>query len=199
MAMAGHADDRLLDTYEIERRPVAVANADQSLSNYRKMDLIEEALAGGGDVQAAIDAQPEHFDMLGLDLGYRYRSPAILDDDAADLPVENVVRDVPRGLVAGYRLPHVWLADGGGMLSTLGLVRPDEFVLLTGTRSDLWADAGVAKTDRAAGALLGAIGGLGPEAAVLVRPDGHIAWVCAQAPSDPAAAVAAAIDRLSHP
>jgi 2,4-dichlorophenol 6-monooxygenase len=199
MAMGGHADDRLLDTYELERRPVAVANADQSLSNYRKMDLIEEALAGGGDVQAAIDAQPEHFDMLGLDLGYRYRSPAILDDDAADLPVENVVRDVPLGLVPGYRLPHVWLADGGGMVSTLGLVRPDEFVLLTGTRSDLWADAGVAKTDRAAGALLGDIGGLGPEAAVLVRPDGHIAWVCAQAPSDPAAAVAAAIDRLSHP
>jgi len=199
MVLGGQADLGLLDTYEIERRPVAVANAEQSLSNYRKMDLIEQALAGGGDVQAEIDAQPEHFDMLGLDLGYRYRSPAILDGDAADLPVDNVVRDVPRGLVAGYRLPHVWLGEKDGMISTLGLVRSDQFVLLTGARADLWAGADVAQTDRAARALLADVGGLGPEGAVLVRPDGHIAWLCEQAPSDPAAAVAAAIDRLSYP
>ena len=199
MAMAGHADDGLLDTYEIERRPVAVANAEQSLSNYRKMDLIEEALVGGGDVQAEIDAQPEHFDMLGLDLGYRYRSPAILDEGAADLPVDNIVRDVPCGLVPGYRLPHVWLSDAQGMVSTLGLVRPDQFVLLTGTRGDLWADADVVQTDRAAGALLADIGGLGPEAAVLVRPDGHIGWLCERAPADPVSTLAAVIDRLSNP
>ena len=196
--LCGHADDRLLDTYEVERRPVAMANADQSLTNYRKMDLIEKALSGGGDVQAEIDAQPEHFDMLGLDLGYRYRSPAILDEGAADLPVENVVRDVPCGLVPGYRLPHVWLADAQGMVSSLGLVQPDQFVLLTGTRGDLWADADVAQTDRAAGALLADIGGLGPDAAVLVRPDGHIAWLCEQVPADPAATLAAVIGQLSH-
>ena len=198
MVLRGHAGDRLLDTYEIERRPVAMANADQSLTNYRKMELIEKALSGGGDVQAEIDAQPEHFDMLGLDLGYRYRSPAIMDEGAADLPVENVVRDVPCGLVPGYRLPHVWLADAQGMVSSLGLVRPDQFVLLTGARGDLWADADVAQTDRAAGALLAGIGGLGPEAVVLVRPDGHIAWLCEQVPEDPAATLAAVIGHLSH-
>lgn len=198
MVMRGRADARLLDTYETERRPVAVSNADQSLTNYHKMHLIEEALLGAGDVQAEIDAQPEHFDMLGLDLGYRYRSAAILDDGAADIAVENPVSDIPRGLVPGYRLPHVWLTGDAGPVSTLGLVRADEFVLLTGTRGEVWAAADVAQSTAASRELLAEVGRLGPEGAILVRPDGHIAWRCEQAPADPASAVAAVIDHVSH-
>lgn len=198
MVLRGRADARLLDTYEAERRPVAVINADQSLTNYRKMHLIEEALVGAGDVQAEIDAQPEHFDMLGLDLGYRYRSAAIQDEGVADIPVDNPVSDVPRGLVPGYRLPHVWLTGDAGPLSTLELVRADAFVLLTGTRGEVWAAADVAQSTAASRELLAEVGGLGPEGAILVRPDGHIAWRCDQAPTDPATAVAAVIDRIAR-
>ena len=196
--LQGRADACLLDTYEDERRPVAVVNADQSLTNYRKMAGIEQALHAGRDVQREIDAQPEHFDMLGLDLGYRYRSAAVLDGGAPDADLANVVTDVPRSLAPGYRLPHLWLSGADGPRSTLSLVRPDDFLLLTGSAGEVWADAPVRQTGLARD-LLATLGGISPRGAVLVRPDGHIAWCANEAPENPSAVLGAVMNRICGP
>jgi len=95
----GWADPGLLDTYEAERRPIAVANAEQSLTNAVKLLDVEAALGGHDDAAErrrrydevlaspegrsrlldAIEAQAEHFDLLGLQLGFAYPdSPAIV-------------------------------------------------------------------------------------------------------------------------
>ena len=199
MVLRGKANAALLDTYEDERKPVAVTNARQSLKNYHKMAAIEEALTQGGDVQKEIDAQPEHFDMLGLDLGYRYRSAAIRGDDTPDAIVKNVVTDVPRSLIPGYRLPHAWLPREDGRSSTLGLVRSNEFVLLTGAEGDVWKDVPVPWCAEASQELFERLGDLSPRAAILVRPDGHIAWVAHEVPEDPAAVIRNVIQEICHP
>ena len=79
----GAADDALLDSYEAERRPVAQRNADVSLVNAMQLIEVPVAIAEGGDVAAAIAHQATHFDMLGLQLGYRYGAPDAGVPDAA--------------------------------------------------------------------------------------------------------------------
>jgi hypothetical protein len=91
----------------------------------------------------------------------------------------------------GSRAPHAWLDVDGRRVSTLDLFG-DRFVLLVGARGEAWYDAALAVT-RALDVPLGAIVidgrdgrvtsdgwlesyGIGAEGAVLVRPDGHIAW-----------------------
>ncbi len=44
-ALSGIAGDGLLDTYEAERRPVAIANCARSIANQDEMDAINEAVA----------------------------------------------------------------------------------------------------------------------------------------------------------
>ena len=98
---AGWASDALLlDTYEVERRPVAQNNTDQSLNNAMKMLEVFGALglsenleasranlrkaladpAARSTLAAAIANQQEHFDMFGLQLGFRYEAGALVPD-----------------------------------------------------------------------------------------------------------------------
>jgi hypothetical protein len=154
----GWADPSLLDTYEQERRPVAVITGEASLG-------------------AARPPAPTK----GVDLGYCYTSSAVVPDGTPELSVENPVADyIPSGR-PGCRAPHVWLDDSGA-LSTLDLFGSG-FVLLTDP-------AGEERAQRAAAACADTgiplqvhvhadwqqEYGVQPGGAVLVRPDGHIAW-----------------------
>jgi hypothetical protein len=78
-----------------------------------------------------------------------------------------------------------------------------ELVMVTGTEGNAWLEAG-ADVARRLGIPLGLkqwpasqeaaveIGcGMGPRGAVLVRPDGHVAWRMAWCPPDPKAELAA--------
>jgi 2,4-dichlorophenol 6-monooxygenase len=150
----------LLDTYEAERRPVAISNAEASLTNAMRMMEVFQALgtadeptaarssfadvlAGGErrrEVEAAIANQAEHFDMLGQQLGYTYAGAAILDDGSAAPAVANPVREYVPTSRPGARLPHGWIGVGGETVSTLDLVRPDAYTLLTDCAA-AWKDA----------------------------------------------------------
>jgi putative polyketide hydroxylase len=44
--------------------------------------------------------------------------------------------------------------------------------------------------------LIAADGGIGPEGAVLVRPDGHVGWRCGEAAADPRRVIATVLRRL---
>src|SRR5262249_16820025 len=100
--LSGSAPRALLDSYETERRPVAQYKAEQSVE--KGLGVLEvpgalgfsddreaarrnfaEILADGArrdDVAAAIANQAEHFDMLGLQLGFSYDEGALLMDES---------------------------------------------------------------------------------------------------------------------
>ncbi|MFB7469954.1 FAD-dependent monooxygenase [Kitasatospora sp. NPDC056184] len=171
----GRAGERLLDSYQDERRPVARQVVDLSLANSR-------ARAG-----YRIDDE--------LLLTAVYRSTAVLDEPGAPArpPLDPACEH--GSAVPGGRLPHVGLAGAPGAASTLDLVGPG-FTLLTAA-----ADAGwLRQTDTAAAAGLPVtprpvpvdaarwtdLSGLPTTGALLVRPDGHLAWRAPHPPADDA-------------
>jgi len=206
---AGRAGERLLESYQVERRPVAQTNADVSLRNAVKMAEVVQALASPDDgsraarVAAAIANQAEHFDMLGLQLGQRYERGALVDDGGAHPAPANPVREYAPSGRPGARLPHAWI--GATQVSTLDLVAHDRMTLVTGLAAHAWREAAEALglAQIAIGAdledadgLWRAQLGIGAAGALLVRPDQHVAWRSANAVVDPRAALAGALAAL---
>ena len=148
----------------------------------------------------ATDFQPFVAD-LEVELGYLYRSAGVSLEDG-----DGAVHADPRATHArpGSRAPHLWVHRDGTRISLLDLFgRP--FVLLTGEGGVAWRDvaAGAAaahpglelEVHRVGGADLPTEGasfderyGVSETGAVLVRPDGFVAW---RARSDSAAEQAA--------
>jgi hypothetical protein len=102
----------------------------------------------------------------------------------------------------GERAPHAWVRHGGRHCSTLDLF-DGTLTLLTGTDGRLWAHAARAVTGvpfrmlvagrDVRGPALASRYALGPGAAVLVRPDGRVAWRHDGACADRVAALAGAV------
>jgi len=199
----------LLDTYEVERRPIAEINCHQSLTNAFKMVILAQALglhpaATSADlaatladptqrdaIAAGVQEQATHFDMLGLQLGYVYGQ----HDSEIDPSVF-----APSGAV-GSRLPHAWLAD---RRSTLDLIDTRGMTLLSCGAHDQWAvmAATVLSVPVTHVALAGpnavdaswrSTCGLEADGAVLVRPDQHIAWRSPAFSGDAAVALSEAV------
>ncbi len=215
----GWAPPALVDTYESERRPVAESNCHQSATNAFKIVHLHEALgvrpgATSADlaaalsdparrpaIEAAVAEQTTHFDMLGLQLGYVYAEGALVREGGPPAPIEDPSTFAPTAEV-GARLPHGWLADSR---STLDLVPADGLTLLTFGGHAAWADAVDASVhgaplhhvrlseDVVASPGWWARTQPGPDGALLVRPDQHVAWRSPSLPPDPAAALADAL------
>ncbi|RDI55745.1 FAD-dependent oxidoreductase [Nocardia mexicana] len=180
----GRAGDPLLDTYEDERRPVALITLDQA------MQRLQGRHHGSGDSAASIDD-------LTMIFGYRYGSGAVCAEGTASTePVEDP--RAPSGR-PGLRAPHVRLRRGETALSTVDLFH-DAFTLLTGPAGDDWAAAaekvsatlGLDMRVLRIGADLEDVDdrfpatyGLADSGASLVRPDGFTAWRSATLPSQP--------------
>jgi len=103
---------------------------------------------------------------IQLEIGTVVRSSAVLPDDGDD-GVLHMDPAHTRGR-PGTRAPHVALADGRSTLDLFGR----EFVLLHGL--DAAAPAGVVSCRLDPGAQEAY--GIGTRGAVLVRPDGIVAW-----------------------
>ena len=219
LAAVGHgwSPSALLDTYETERRPVATTNAAKSLENALRMLDVFDACGVDRDqedraaLRTAVEGQSEHFDMLGLQIGFTYdaRSGPVLDDGTPPVEVANPVSDYAPSTRPGGRLPHAWITGDGRRISTLDLVRPGRWLLVTS--SPAWATAG----ERLIGGpmpidvvLFGrdvqdddgrwaAVSGIGRTGALLIRPDQHIGWRCAVGVDDPDDELRLAVTRLS--
>lgn len=224
----GRASESLLDTYEAERRPVARYNAEQSLGNAFKLLEVPQALGASDDpavaraafaavladparrgaVAAAIAHQAEHFDMLGLQLGFVYRAGALVPDGADEPPVANAVRDFVPTSRPGARLPHGWIVASGTRCSTLDLVGLDRPTLLLGTAGAAWQAAardlhpaprcvrlGLDVEDP--GDWWGRVARMPADGALLVRPDQHVALRARSGVADPAAALRDAVATLN--
>ena len=182
----GTAGPGLLATYDAERRPVGAFTVEQSYARY--VTRVAPYL-GTQDAQPVVDD-------LYLELGYRYASPAILAEQGDDRPPQQHPRECQGE--PGSRAPHVWLNRRGDLVSTLDLFGQN-FVLLAGPHGGAWRDAahGAAErlgvgldaclVDDGAGELADtdarfcAAYGISQDSAVLVRPDGFVAWRAADA------------------
>ncbi|WP_158242490.1 FAD-dependent monooxygenase [Amycolatopsis echigonensis] len=188
--LRGLSEPSLLSSYTAERRPIAELNLHYSVARLRG-ELFEE-------------------DYTTVSMGHRYHSDLITGAD----PGQDVLED-PRKPTGepGTRAAHLPLDRAGDALSTQDLFGTD-FVLLTG--SGRWAGAAGTVSEQTgipvAAHRLGAPGelrdtsgrwpeayGIAPEGAVLVRPDGFIAWRSLGPAGDPATVLAEALARAARP
>lgn len=221
----GRAGAALLDSYGPERRGVAQANTDQSFRNFAEMMKIAAALGLPSDedmatvrariraipddperraaVQREIDDQAEHFEMTGLDLGQCYEEGALVPDGTPLRLPANPVRDYLPTTRPGARMPHAWVERAGERLSTLDLVDAREPVLLVGAGGDGWRDTPCAVVAIGPGCEVTdpdgswtALREVAEDGALLVRPDGHVAWRSQGLPGDAAGEVARVLARI---
>ncbi|MGB6571658.1 MAG: hypothetical protein WBF20_08295, partial [Trebonia sp.] len=188
-------------------RPVGEFTVEQSYARY--VTRVAPYL-GTADAQPVVDD-------LYLELGYRYDSPAIIAEPGDDRPQHQHPRDCTGQ--PGSRAPHVFLRRGGTRLSTLDLFGGN-FVLLTGARGAAWCDlardaarplgvgldayqvADGEAGEQAAGELADADSGfcaaygISPDGAVLVRPDGFVAWRAADATNATAEGMTGILSRV---
>ena len=190
----GHAPPTLLDTYEPERKPVAESNIAFSLTNISRAREVMRRMAEGaeGALAAALADQLKHLDSDGQDLGFRYDGAAITPDGTPP-PGGDSQTYIPSAR-PGSRAPHFWLKpkDGTAPISTLDLFEKT-FTLLTTPQGTTWHTAarhaastiGLQLTTHSIGPggdfepIEGnwtALYGLAPDGAILIRPDGHVAW-----------------------
>jgi hypothetical protein len=128
--MKGLASEKLLASYEAERRPLALRNTAyakgfaDSLGNYVPPPEIEDDTPAGeaarkraGEYYAAHGRA--EFNIPGITFGGRYDgSPAIVSDGTAPPP------DMPNVYVSsacpGGRPPHLWMPDGRSLYDLFG-------------------------------------------------------------------------------
>lgn len=199
----GWASPALLETYEAERAPIARTNIEWSLGNTKRIVQVYEALSQG-DFQAArasIMDQHRHLESEGLDLGFVYTSAAVIPaqtEPPAISPSQYTPSTVP-----GSRAPHVWLMRDGHLISTLDLF-DQHFVLLVGPEGQSWCEA-ARRLAYSKGVPLDAYRiaddgdlqdpegnwlstyELSEDGALLIRPDGHVAWRRQNASQEPEA------------
>jgi len=194
MVLKGVAGSALLETYDTERRPVGKFTVEQAYTRY---------VTRSATYLGAKDFQPLAND-FNIELGYIYRSPAIVSEDG-DVPEH----EDPRESLGrpGSRAPHLWIEHRGRRMSTLDLFG-NGFVLLTLPAGDAWAE--LARTAaRAFNGLaldahvmpdpsgqLATAYGIGESGASLVRPDGFVAWRATSLVSDPGRALRDVLTRL---
>lgn len=199
-ALNGAAGESLLASYEAERKPVGKFTVEQAYTRYvtRTATYLNKT-----------DFQPLAPD-FNIELGYLYRSQAIVSEDA-----DAAVHGDPHKAAGrpGSRAPHVWVERDGRKISSLDLFGT-AFVLLAGPQGAPWRDAARATASqfpklaldvRIVGADLRDAEGrfaaaydLTDTGAVLVRPDGFVAWRSKDMASDPKTALGQALRHILH-
>jgi hypothetical protein len=179
-AARGLAGAALPASYAEEREPIGTRNAYRSLRR----------------------GEPDPSDGLPGDLGSRYHSSVIdTAGESAGLASPDQASAAP-----GERAPHVWVTHRGRRRSTLDLFE-GRLTLLTGRRSPGWREAAARLARRGLPVVPLAEGteladphhrltrrfGLDGGGAVLVRPDGYVAWRADTAAADPVGTLTAAL------
>lgn len=196
-----NVSDKLLDTYRVERAPIAEQNIKWSNKNAKSYDDIIESVYSNDSkkIQDNLQKQSGILNFTGLDLGFIYHSSAALAENEQTLSV-SAAQYIPTTL-PGSRAPHMQLIQDGQTISTLDLFEND-LVLLVGANGQTWQQAAnelaqslliPLKNYRVAmnGELIDpesnwhTIYEISETGAVLVRPDGHVAWRCKEMGDDP--------------
>ena len=188
--LRGWGGPKLLASYEIERRQIGARNVEASRHASRGRRAwraafkpnIRDKTPEGAETRANLAAiadveQRKSNEMIGAELGYRYRGSAVIWPEAGEGPPDDFMKYVPTSW-PGARLPHVWLADGTALHDRIG----DGYTLLrlAGAPADSTLLARAFGRYRAPFTVLDV-----PDAAprevygydlLLLRPDLHVVW-----------------------
>jgi 2-polyprenyl-6-methoxyphenol hydroxylase-like FAD-dependent oxidoreductase len=229
MVLQGQASRGLLQSYSDERQPVGLYYAEQSGARADERGLLKKPNFGLVfsflsvmavnflRLQRLFPSLPlrKLGGLFGLP-NYRYCSGAVVEEN----PGDNLARCNPMQVTKfsaepGTRLPHLWVNAEGSEISTLDVVS-EEFVLLTGEASGAWRQAAEMVSSQMAlkvsvysvgrkadlvyaGSDLDTRLGISSRGALLVRPDGFVAWRSRELPFDPAWALKSALERILAP
>ncbi|KAJ5728701.1 uncharacterized protein N7483_003209 [Penicillium malachiteum] len=181
--LSGQSSAELLETYDAERRPVALLRHDQIFVRADYKVHLQTAMPAG-----------EKIDDDAMEFGQIYLSKGIIGSDES-LP-KALKPDEWKGQ-PGTHLPHFWVEMNEGCQSSLDLIGSNSWTLLF--TSGEWADAVCQINKRSRIPLKGihvghgvrvvpsgdfsASFGISENGCVLVRPDGYIAWRLTDLPS----------------
>ncbi|KAH7408960.1 FAD binding domain-containing protein [Cadophora sp. MPI-SDFR-AT-0126] len=199
--LAGYGGRSLLDSYEAERRPVAIRNIERSGVHHKvHADYVSWVTEAGEDV---VTAQNEKGRALrqriaehtlahdgenkdhGIEFGYRNDySPVVAHETPTNTRTSGPATWSPRKYIAstkpGVRAPHLYLADG--KTSIFSLFGPD-YTLVDFSKTGAWA-AKFVEIAKLHGIPLKPLqlpneshaAAVWEREAVLVRPDDFVAW-----------------------
>jgi 2,4-dichlorophenol 6-monooxygenase len=233
----------LLGSYEIERRPIGRRNVDWAMFTFMNHSVLDvgrgitpgappeqnqaafEALFADNEMGDSLRAragevfatQRTEMQAHDIEMGFVYAEGAVVPDGSAAPP-----RD-PMGLVyvptsrPGHRLPHAWIeSPERGRISTHDLITDTDFVVITGTDGQPWAEVaervgkehgivlravsiGTSGNFADADGAWAAVREIEESGAILVRPDNHVAWRSFTGADDPAATLTDALTRALKP
>jgi putative polyketide hydroxylase len=148
---------------------------------------------------------------LGVEFGTMYHSAAVISDGTTPPEVEDTFADYGPCASPGCRAPHTWLGGEAKPLSTHDLFGAG-FTVLTGQDGEAWrhAAADVAQHLQVpiASYVVGSPGltdhtgtfftryDIGHAGAVLVRPDGYVAWRSTTGPAANGAPLTSVIEQI---
>lgn len=175
------------------------------------------------ELEEVLELQNYRSNALGIQLGHRYKgSVAIVDDIDIDidtngtpcpaLPRDPILHYSPTTHPGSY-LPHAFVEHHRRQISTLDILEPGQFSLIVGIGGDPFVTAAQKISQElnvqvpvyAVGYrceyddVLGQWSGvrqISDRGALLVRPDGHVAWRCLDRPQDPVGALHCALRQV---
>ena len=196
--LQGWGGERLLESYELEREPIAQRNTAfarnfaQSLGGFQVPPEIEEDSDRGQAARQRVGARLEsharaEFNIPGITLGARYDGSPLIVGDGSAAPADSANVYEPSACPGG-RAPHAWLADGRSLYDAFGF----DFTLLTLTTERPDAVDGLQRAARARGLGLAVVDPAEPSLRdlygaelALVRPDQIVCWRGDRLPSNP--------------
>jgi 2,4-dichlorophenol 6-monooxygenase len=191
--VVAHANQSRLDYAPLNECFRTHGQADPTAAGLAKLrDPGPDGVAVREALRQALDLKHYEFNAQGVELNQRYVSTAVIPDP--DAPEEEWERDPQLYLQAttrpGAKLPHAWLVgEDGRRISTLDLAGKGKFSLITGLSGQAWVHA--AEQLELPYLRCVVIGGPGAHdpycawaaireieepGALLVRPDGYVAW-----------------------
>ncbi|OBF29736.1 FAD-dependent monooxygenase [Mycobacterium sp. ACS4331] len=166
--LSGRAREALLDTYEIERRPVLERNIANSVRCTRNRIAFEAALGlspekspeeNWSELEILWDqSHPEHneradivsnalatlsgeFRHHGLEYGFTHTSDAVVDDGSPAPVAIDEIRLYEPSTRPGSPLPHAMVSRRGEVFPLQNLAHGGKFVLVAGEDGGAWVDA----------------------------------------------------------
>jgi 2,4-dichlorophenol 6-monooxygenase len=181
--LKGKAGQELLDTYTVERAPVAkqiVTRANKSGREFGQLfealgidktgtaeemhaliesrkDNTAEGAAKRAAIQAAMEIKNYEFNAHGVELGQHYDSSAIVGDGTSrPEPTRDPELYYEASTHPGGRLPHAWVGDNMHKHSTHDLAPYGQFTVFTGINGEDWSAAAQKVSDRL-GVMVGSV------------------------------------------
>lgn len=185
----GWGGPHLLDSYEAERRPIALRNVQAASANFTRQAVLPSGPAIDDDTPEGVVLRKDFIEAIertdvrkqfvteGIALGFTYGESPIVCPDGTPAPPDEITAYTQTAR-PGSRAPHAWLSQGR---STLDLFGDGYKLLCFDAEATNISDMSKSAADQ--GMPLEVIpiknkeiAGLYERRFVLVRPDGHVAW-----------------------